>query len=92
MASAAKKESRIAAEGLCNGLIKGNEALVYEVNSETDFVSKNEQFLTLVDTIGDALLNSNVTNDEEAHNLSIKDKQLLIYLKKLPQQSVKRLL
>ncbi len=81
MASAAKKESRIAAEGLCNGLIKGNEALVYEINSETDFVSKNEQFLTLVDTIGDALLNSNVTNDEEAHNLVYKGQTVADLLK-----------
>ena len=31
-------------EGLCNGLVKGNEALVYEVNSETDFVSKMNSF------------------------------------------------
>lgn len=81
MASAAKKESRIAAEGLCNGLIKGNEVIVYEINSETDFVSKNEQFLELVDTVGKALLNSKVTSDEEAHNLVYKGKTVADILK-----------
>ena len=81
MASAAKKESRIAAEGLCNGLVKGNEAIVYEINSETDFVSKNEQFLELVNNVGNALLNSKVTNDEEAHNLVYKGKPLFFEFK-----------
>ena len=56
IAKAAKKESRVAAEGLCNVAINGNKAVIYEVNSETDFVSKNTQFLELLDTIGKALL------------------------------------
>jgi elongation factor Ts len=47
IAKAAKKANRIAAEGLCNFVIDGNTAFVYELNSETDFVSKNEQFLEL---------------------------------------------
>ena len=41
IAKAAKKESRIAAEGLANVYINGNKAVILEVNSETDFVSKN---------------------------------------------------
>lgn len=65
MASAAKKESRIAAEGLCSGVLLENEAIVFELNSETDFVAKNEKFLSLIDTIGNILVNSNVTNDKE---------------------------
>jgi len=56
IAKAAKKASRVAAEGLCNVAICGNKAVIYEVNSETDFVSKNAQFLELLDTIGKALL------------------------------------
>ena len=56
IAKAAKKESRVAAEGLCNVAIDGNKAVIYEVNSETDFVSKNAQFLEVIDTIGKALL------------------------------------
>ena len=58
IAKAAKKASRVAAEGLCNVAINGNKAVIYEVNSETDFVSKNAQFLELLDTIGKALLQS----------------------------------
>ncbi len=65
---AQKKESRIAAEGLCKFIINGNEAVVYEVNSETDFVAKNEKFQAIVQTIGEALLASKATNDEEALN------------------------
>ena len=45
IAKAAKKAGRIAAEGLCNVEIEGNEAVIFELNSETDFVSKNEKFL-----------------------------------------------
>ena len=61
IAKAAKKESRVAAEGLCNVAVDGNKAVIYEVNSETDFVSKNTQFLEVLDTIGKALL----ANDSE---------------------------
>ena len=63
---AQKKESRIAAEGVCTYAIDGNKAVVYEVNSETDFAAKGEKFLALVDKIGKALLASNAKNDEEA--------------------------
>ena len=58
IAKAAKKESRVAAEGLCNVAIDGNKAVIYEVNSETDFVSKNTQFLDLLEAVGKALLSS----------------------------------
>lgn len=58
IAKAAKKASRVAAEGLCNVAINGNKAVIYEVNAETDFVSKNAQFLEVLDTIGKALLGS----------------------------------
>ena len=56
IAKSAKKESRIAAEGLANIYIEGNKAVVIEVNSETDFVSKNEEFTGMIDTIGKAIL------------------------------------
>ena len=48
LAKAAKKGDRIAAEGLANVYIEGNFAAIAEVNSETDFVSKNEMFQDLV--------------------------------------------
>ena len=40
IAKAAKKSDRIAAEGTANVLIKGNEAVIVEINSETDFVDR----------------------------------------------------
>ncbi len=66
IAKAAKKESRIAAEGLANVYINGNKAVILEVNSETDFVSKNEEFTSMLDTIGNTILNSNAKTVEEA--------------------------
>ena len=49
IAKAAKKESRIAAEGLSQIKVEGNTAVILEVNSETDFVAKNEEFTNFVD-------------------------------------------
>ena len=56
IAKSAKKEGRIAAEGLTRVAVSGNTAVLFEVNSETDFVSKNEQFLGLMDTLQEAIL------------------------------------
>ena len=49
--TAAKKADRIAAEGLAAIQIEGNEAVIVEVNAETDFVAKNEEVRSLVDVI-----------------------------------------
>ena len=48
IAKADKKASRIAAEGLAQIFINGNKAVVIEVNSETDFVSKNAEFTDMI--------------------------------------------
>ena len=56
IAKAAKKESRIAAEGLCQIKVDGNKAVMLEVNSETDFVAKNEEFTNFVDYLADEIL------------------------------------
>ena len=48
IAKAAKKADRIAAEGLSYIEVKGNKAVILEINSETDFVAKNEKFVALV--------------------------------------------
>ena len=69
ISKAAKKASRIAAEGLAVARIEGNKAVLVEVNSETDFVAKNEGFVGLVNTIADAILKSDVKNLEEANEL-----------------------
>lgn len=69
MVKAAKKESRIAAEGLARIFIQDNKAVVIEVNSETDFVSKNTEFQEMIDQIGNAVLDSDVLDVEDVLNL-----------------------
>lgn len=76
IAQAAKKSGRIAAEGLASVAIDGNQAVIFELNSETDFVAKNKEFLTLLDNVGNIILNSEATNDEEALAL-VKDGKTL---------------
>jgi elongation factor Ts len=76
IAKAAKKASRIAAEGLCNILVNGNEAVVYELNSETDFVAKNKEFLELLGNVGETILNSKAVNLDEALEVQFDGKSL----------------
>ena len=76
ISKAAKKASRIAAEGLGYAKIDGNKAVIVEVNSETDFVAKNEEFKKLVSDIADTILNSNVETVEEALKLENNGKTL----------------
>ena len=66
LAKAAKKEGRIAAEGLGKVMIDGNKAVILEVNSETDFVAKNDKFLALLDTTAKTILASDAKSVEEA--------------------------
>ncbi len=78
---ATKKESRIAAEGLACICSNDKKAVILEVNSETDFVSKNEEFKALVETIGNTILNSDATTMEEALELPCEEgtlKDLLV--------------
>ena len=70
ISKAAKKASRIATEGLAVAKINGNKAVIVEVNSETDFVAKNEEFKNLVNNIADTLLNNDVKTVEEANKLT----------------------
>ena len=76
IAKAVKKEGAVAAEGLCSYAISGNKCVVFELNSQTDFVAQNEKFLNLLDKIGSILIESNVTNTEEALNLDVEGKTL----------------
>ena len=55
LAKAAKKADRIAAEGLTASYIDGNVAALVEINSETDFVAKNDKFVNLVNGIAEAI-------------------------------------
>jgi len=51
LAAAAKKAGRVAAEGLVAVYIQGNKGAMIELNSETDFVARNDQFQTLANTV-----------------------------------------
>nr|WGD73918.1 translation elongation factor Ts [Bacillus subtilis] len=77
IAKAAKKADRIAAEG--STLIKtdGNKGVILEVNSETDFVAKNEGFKELLNTLADHLLANTPADVEEASTKKWKMAQLL---------------
>ena len=73
LAKVAKKANRIAAEGLADVFIKDNKAVIIEVNSETDFVSKNQEFKDLIANIGNTILNSDVKTFEEACELKTEE-------------------
>ena len=73
IAKAAKKESRIAAEGITEVIENGNQAVLLEVNCETDFVTKNEKFTNLVNEIRDALVSSDCKTMEEANEVKLSD-------------------
>ena len=76
ISKAAKKSTRIAAEGLAEAKTEGNKAVIVEINSETDFVAKNEEFKKLVETVTDTILKSNATTLEEALKLTEDGKDL----------------
>lgn len=72
ISKAAKKASRIAAEGLAVARIASNKAVVVEVNSETDFVAKNEEFKNMVNDIAEAIiLAGDVNTIEDVLNLEV---------------------
>ena len=64
LAAAAKKQSRIVAEGVVLAVVKGNTASVVEVNIETDFAAKNDDFMKFANTAVNAVVDNNVTTVE----------------------------
>ena len=79
LAAAAKKQSRIAAEGTLAAVVKGNFAALVEVNCETDFVAKNDAFQEFAKTAATVAVHGGLHSVEELLNakatetLSIKD-------------------
>ncbi len=71
IAKAEKKASRIAAEGLAQVKIDGDKAVILEVNCETDFVSKNENFISFIDELADALLKENPKDMDKANEMKL---------------------
>lgn len=73
ISKAAKKESRIAAEGLSKILVDGNKAVILEINSETDFVAKNAEFTNFVSLLAKVVLENCPKTMEEAMELPMSD-------------------
>ncbi len=65
IATAAKKASRIAAEGIVAAKVAGNKGVLVEVNCETDFVAKGDQYKAFVDGVADYVLNNDVKDIDE---------------------------
>ena len=74
ISKAAKKQSRIAAEGLCSVVENGNTAILFELNSETDFVSKNETFLSFLGSLTTLFGKELPSNDAQALALTLNGK------------------
>ena len=72
ISKAAKKAERIAAEGLAAIYTEGNVATIVEVNSETDFVAKNVEFTTMVDSILKAIASNNPKTNEDVLALDVE--------------------
>ncbi|RSK27057.1 elongation factor Ts [Bacillus sp. HMF5848] len=77
IAKAAKKGDRIAAEGLAYIEVSGNEAVILEVNSETDFVAKNEGFQTLTKELASHLLATKPATIEEANDSKMSNGKIV---------------
>ncbi len=80
IAKAAKKADRIAAEGLASIFTEGNKAVILEVNCETDFVTKNSEFVEMIENIGKAILNSNAQNLDEIMELDVEGQTVNEYI------------
>lgn len=70
LSSAAKKAGRVAAEGAVYATVEGNTGVLIEVNSETDFVARNDGFKNFVQDMATQLIKTNATGDmlEQAHH------------------------
>ncbi|MGL5358039.1 MAG: translation elongation factor Ts [Metamycoplasmataceae bacterium] len=69
IAKAVKKAGKIAAEGLVQTIINKDCAVIFELNSETDYVAKNDIFNKTLNTIGETLLINEFSSDEEVLKL-----------------------
>lgn len=76
ISKALKKAERIAAEGLSEAVSNDTNAVIIEVNCETDFVARNEEFKTLINTIANAILNNEVKTMEDANKLVVDNETI----------------
>ena len=75
---ASKASTRVAAEGIVACFIEDNrkKGVLVEVNSETDFCAKNDEFLAFVQAITKAAVENDVSDADQLSNLSINDKTI----------------
>ena len=81
MAKAAKKASRIAAEGIVSCYIDGNTGVLVEVNCESDFVASNPQFAEIATEIAKIIVASGVNTVEELLTVATAEGTVEEYLK-----------
>lgn len=77
-AKAAKKADRIAADGVVAVKIKDDIGVMVEINTETDFVAKNERFKKFSDCVLETILNNDPTNLEDLNQLNAYGSDLTI--------------
>ncbi len=80
IAKAAKKESRIAAEGMVGAVVEGNKGVLLEINCESDFVAKGEPFKKIVDTVARVILAQNPANVEALLECKLEDGTVKDYM------------
>ena len=85
-AKAAKKADRIAAEGLVLTKIENNVGVIVEINSETDFVSKNERFKNFANKVSNVILLKNPKSLEELNELKISEDSEITVEKALQEE------
>ena len=86
ISKALKKAERIAAEGLSEAVSNDTNAVIIEVNCETDFVARNEEFKTLINTIANAILNNEVKTMEDANKLVVDNEKIVAFTAKIGEK------
>ncbi len=76
LAAAAKKATRVAAEGLIGGVVEGAVGALVEVNCETDFVAKNDDFKAFVNKVANHLVSSSAASVEELKSEKLGERTL----------------
>ena len=76
LAAAAKKATRVAAEGLVGGVVEGNIGALVEINCETDFVAKNDDFKGFVTAVANHLVSSSASDIDALKNETMGGKTL----------------
>ena len=76
-----EESHRVASKGLCHVLIKNNQAILFEVNAETDFVGKNEHFIGMINELGEVLIDSKANYPKEALKVTINKQSVDAYIK-----------